>query len=228
MGRELQKKKNRSSLPRVRHRRPSKKINPLGNAIIAANWDHDATLTQNYARLGLTARLNAATGGVEKGQTGLTPTTTQQHLAVTHHRPQLLEPGEARVERDAVTGKILRVIHAADGPPNPLRDPLGPDSEALAMGTHGERAEGCASVVQSANPVLRLLEEQAGRGAAKPKRKQSVREQEWITQLVAKYQDDYSKMARDRKLNPLQQTSADIRRRVQKWKADAGPIIQSI
>ena len=38
MGRELQKKKKRSSTNKVRMKPKSKKINPLGNAIIAANW----------------------------------------------------------------------------------------------------------------------------------------------------------------------------------------------
>jgi len=38
MGRELQKKKNRSSIPKVKHKPKSKRVNPLGNAIIAANW----------------------------------------------------------------------------------------------------------------------------------------------------------------------------------------------
>lgn len=37
MGRELQKKKNRSSLPKLRHKQPSKK-KILQNPIIAANW----------------------------------------------------------------------------------------------------------------------------------------------------------------------------------------------
>jgi hypothetical protein len=38
MGRELQKKKKRSSIPKVRQKPKSKKVNPLGNPIIAANW----------------------------------------------------------------------------------------------------------------------------------------------------------------------------------------------
>jgi nucleolar protein 16 len=38
MGRELQKKKKRSSTNKVRMKPKSKKVNPLGNAIIAANW----------------------------------------------------------------------------------------------------------------------------------------------------------------------------------------------
>jgi len=39
MGRELQKKKNRSSIPKIKLKPKSKKrTNPLGNPIIAANW----------------------------------------------------------------------------------------------------------------------------------------------------------------------------------------------
>jgi len=39
MGRELQKKKNRSSIPKIKLKPKSKKrANPLGNPIIAANW----------------------------------------------------------------------------------------------------------------------------------------------------------------------------------------------
>ena len=37
MGRELQKKKNKSSIPKLRHKQPSKK-KILQNPIIAANW----------------------------------------------------------------------------------------------------------------------------------------------------------------------------------------------
>jgi len=38
MGRELQKKKNRSSINKVKLKPKSKKVNPLGNPLVAANW----------------------------------------------------------------------------------------------------------------------------------------------------------------------------------------------
>jgi nucleolar protein 16 len=38
MGRELQKKKNRSSIAKVKHKPKPKRINVHGNPIIAANW----------------------------------------------------------------------------------------------------------------------------------------------------------------------------------------------
>jgi len=38
MGRELQKKKNRSGNAKIKLKPKSKRVNPLGNAIIAANW----------------------------------------------------------------------------------------------------------------------------------------------------------------------------------------------
>ncbi|KAL8776805.1 MAG: hypothetical protein Q9213_008121 [Squamulea squamosa] len=38
MGRELQKKKNKSSIPKVKHKPKSKKLNLKANPIVAANW----------------------------------------------------------------------------------------------------------------------------------------------------------------------------------------------
>jgi nucleolar protein 16 len=70
---------------------------------------------------------------------------------------------------------------------------------------------------EAENPVIRELEEAAMNGAKKAPRGQSQREQEWVERLVNKYGEDYAKMARDRKLNPMQQTAADIRKRVVKW-----------
>jgi nucleolar protein 16 len=73
--------------------------------------------------------------------------------------------------------------------------------------------------------VVRQLEALAASGV-KTERTQSEREREWIERLVAKYGRDYKKMARDRKLNPFQQTEGDIRRRVAKWEKKYGGEVQ--
>lgn len=72
---------------------------------------------------------------------------------------------------------------------------------------------------ETQNPVISELEEAARNGVRKAPRKQSEREGEWLERLVNKYGEDYGRMARDRKLNPMQQTEADIKKRVKKWKA---------
>ena len=38
MGRERQKKKNKSSIPKVRLKRKPRRVNPRSNPVIAANW----------------------------------------------------------------------------------------------------------------------------------------------------------------------------------------------
>ncbi|KFY43214.1 hypothetical protein V494_02065 [Pseudogymnoascus sp. VKM F-4513 (FW-928)] len=213
MGRELQKKKNRSSIPKVKHKPKSKRVNPLGNAIIAANWDSKQTLTQNYTRLGLASRLNAATGGTEKK---ISPTSTAGTLSITSALPTSIAPQTARVERDA-SGKITKVIHSHTPKSNPLNDPLNDlesgDEDEDAM----EGFEGFDDEEEEKNDVVRQLEEQALRVAEKKPRKQSAREQEWCQRLYEKWGADYKSMARDRRLNPMQQNEGDVRRRVEKW-----------
>lgn len=137
--------------------------------------------------------------------------------------PKTFTPTEARVERDPDTGKIIRVIHT-DMKYNPLNDPLNSDSEDEEMGDDGEEFEGFDSTATKKEPneIIKKLEEQASMVAEKKPRKQSEREQEWLERLVAKHGEDYEKMARDMKLNPMQQTSADIRKRVGRWKAKGG------
>ncbi|KAI0998499.1 hypothetical protein K3495_g9698 [Podosphaera aphanis] len=222
MGRELQKKKNRSSISKVKIKPKSKKVNPLANAIVAANWNRHETLTQNYKRLGLTARLNSATGGIEKLKPSLSKTFCQDKLAISNVIPKTIKPSEARVERDPHTGKILRVIHTTPKS-NPLNDLILSDSEDESLGTHGERVKREKNESNSENQIIRQLEEQASACAPKKIRKQSEREQVWIANLVSSYGEDYIKMARDRKLNPMQQTPADIQRRVEKWKVTSRP-----
>lgn len=187
------------------------------------------TLTQNYRRLGLTARLNTATGGIEKLRNGAESTTSTTHkLAISNALPKTIIPTEARVERDPETGKIIRVVHAASKP-NPLNDLLNSDSEDEEMGDDGEEFDGFDNPPadgngKTQNNIVKQLEEMASRPQEKKVRKQSERETEWIERLVAAHGEDYKRMVRDMKLNPMQQTEADIRRRVGKWKASGGEI----
>jgi nucleolar protein 16 len=94
------------------------------------------------------------------------------------------------------------------------------------MADDGEEFEGFNGEPghKETNNIVKQLEEQASMAAEKKERKQSEREREWIEKLVAKYGDDYQKMARDMRLNPMQQTAADIGRRVSKWKASGGSL----
>lgn len=70
--------------------------------------------------------------------------------------------------------------------------------------------------------IVRELEEHASVEAKKKPRQQSKREEEWIANLVATYGDDYRRMVRDRKLNPMQQSEGDLKRRIRKWKERQG------
>lgn len=90
------------------------------------------------------------------------------------------------------------------------------------MGTHGEIFKDSRRSSHSSNDFIRQLEEQALCSAESRVRKQSEREQNWIERMVIRYGDDYKKMARDQKLNPMQQTPQDIKRRILKWKAMTG------
>ncbi|KAF1951203.1 hypothetical protein CC80DRAFT_365581, partial [Byssothecium circinans] len=232
MGRMLQKKKNRSSIPKRRQNAPSKK-KILQNPIIAANWNQKETLSQNYRRLGLTARLNHATGGTEKtikllglndpssSRADTAANSTADVLNIVSTRPQAIEPEEIEVERDPETGAILRIIGDDKPNNNPLNDPLN-ELEEDDEGVEDWNGFAMVPKEQSDNPVIRQLEEAALNGVRKAPRSQSQRETEWLERLVAKYGDDYGKMSRDMKLNPMQQTAADIRKRVKKWQGAKG------
>jgi len=237
MGKIRQKRKNRSSIPRAklsnqRTRTGKKKINILGNDIIASKWDRSLTLSQNYQRLGLSSRLKGPTGGTEKNpkSQNVAVATTKDPLAIpSQGKSTKLTPTEARVERDPDTGRILRVIRpeGEDDPTqkrrrlNPLSDPLNDISDG-----EDEDEDEAVEVSFSQRPdtaVVEALEAQAAEEEAQLSRKkrprqQSKREQEWVERLVERHGDDIRAMARDRKLNPMQQNEGDIGRRVRLWK----------
>lgn len=193
---------------------------------MSLNRNQIETLSQNYRRLGLSAKLNHAAGGIEKTASTVSSTTfesanTSTNISDKFHipsaAPKTLIPLDARVERDPMTSKILRVLDVpnASKKPNPLNDPLNDleDSDP-------EEWTGFANVPAGtpATTVVQQLEAQALSGVRKAPRKQSAREQEWIQRLVETYGDNYGAMFRDRKLNPMQQSEGDIKSRVKRWK----------
>ncbi|KAI1138879.1 ribosome biogenesis protein Nop16 [Hypoxylon sp. FL0543] len=230
MGRDLQKRKRRSSRATIRQpsstMRTKRLLNPLGNDIVARNWNQKETTTQNYRRLGLVSRLKAPTGGVEPNLASRKlegrPTKPVDPFAITP--PTNAVVSEVRVERDE-NGRIIRVLDGSKSKKdNPLNDPLNDldsdsneDEEEEDAEEWGgiEEAEGHAGIVPQ-------LESEANRPVVKKVRTQTKREIEWLQRLVEKYGDDTQAMARDRKLNPMQQTEADIARRIKKWKSASG------
>ena len=176
--------------------------------------DQSRTLSQNYRRLGLTSRLRGSTGGAEKSTQN--PSAAKDPLAIAAAAPRTLIPGTVRVER-AADGSIIRVIHPPAGKANPLNDPLNElssESEAGAAGTERPVAGG--------KGVVPELEKEASQAVPKRPRQQSKREEEWVRRLVDKHGDGYASMARDGKLNPMQQSEGDIRRRVKRWRESVG------
>lgn len=223
MGRELQKRKNRSSRATIRQPvRRRKALNPSGSQLIAQNWNKKETLSQNYRRLGLVAKLGHTAGGTEPTDVGQTHVERKQKV---ERNPYATKAGtamgqvysEARVERDPETGKITRIL--GRGKKNPLNDPLNrfeKDSDDEEEEDHEEWG-GIDEEEESKRPaVIRQLEKDANMPREKTVRYQSEREVEWLKELVAKHGDDVGAMARDAKLNSMQQTAADIKRRLKK------------
>ncbi|GAB7340322.1 hypothetical protein MBLNU457_6774t1 [Dothideomycetes sp. NU457] len=228
MGRERQKFKNRSSVSKAKLKTKSKK-QILNNPIIAANWNQNESIAQNYRRLGLARKLNHSAGGTEALGSNVDEETRRARvrddsLVIKSKQPTQIEIGEAKIQRDPTTGAIISFEDNRKA--NPLNDKLNDiedEDEAVWEGfvnDHGV-VDGAAPSVPGAadTDVVKQLEARAAMGSEKKPRKQSEREQDWIGRLVEKYGDDYGKMSRDMKLNPMQQSSGDIKRRVKKWKA---------
>ncbi|KAI0129204.1 ribosome biogenesis protein Nop16 [Hypoxylon sp. NC0597] len=228
MGRDLQKRKRRSSRATIRQpsstMRTKRLLNPLGNDIVARNWNKKETTTQNYRRLGLVSRLKAPTGGVEPNAASRKAEgrSTKPIDPFAIARPTNAVVSEVRVERDE-NGKIIRVLDGSKPKrDNPLNDPLN-DLESDSDEDEEEAAEEWGGIEETEGDagIVPQLVTEASRPVVKKVRTQTKREIEWLQRLVDKYGDDTKAMARDRKLNPMQQTEADITRRIKKWKGTA-------
>ncbi|KAF9112149.1 Nucleolar protein 16 [Mortierella sp. AM989] len=170
-----------------------KKVNVIGNKIIRDNWDKKATLRQNYARLGLLTTLNGVTGGVE---------VKDEEELEENEKMSLEELAETLTEEQGIIqrdddGNVTNII-------------IG---KAKTKEEIDEMMERDLEPVKAKTDVVRALEAQAA-NILKRERYQSEGELIWAAQLVEKYGDDYEKMFWDRKLNPNQQTVAQLKKRI--------------
>ncbi|KAF3308799.1 Nucleolar protein 16 [Orbilia oligospora] len=201
MGRELQKKKNRSSINKVTRRKQNirKRPNITGSKLVADSWDKNQTLAQNYARLGLTHRLKTATGGKELQPSKVKDPKPAKSNALGHQ--------EARITRGE-DGSILKVEYSK----NLLYDTLGGDDD------DDDDERETPSGLETETDLVRALKHRATL-EVKTERLQSDRETDWVQRLVAKHGDDYQAMFWDKELNIRQQSIGDIKRRIKKWQA---------
>ncbi|KAF3171523.1 Nucleolar protein 16 [Orbilia oligospora] len=201
MGRELQKKKNRSSINKVTRRKQNirKRPNITGSKLVADSWDKNQTLAQNYARLGLTHRLKTATGGKEQHPSKAKDPNPAKSNALGHQ--------EARITRGE-DGSILKVEYSK----NLLYDTLGGGDD------NDDDERETPSGLETETDLVRALKHRATL-EVKTERLQSDRETDWVQRLVAKHGDDYQAMFWDKELNIRQQSIGDIKRRIKKWQA---------
>ncbi|KAG5981640.1 hypothetical protein E4U55_002725 [Claviceps digitariae] len=216
--------------------------NLSSNEFAPTHRNKNETLAQNYRRLGLLARLKAPTGGTEKklgggGTSSTTTTTTTTTHATSKNDPFAITcldkaiVSEAKVERDA-DGKIVRILSRSRvEKANPLNDALcALESESESESESGGGASGTARGTEwggiaereaaeeggRTTEVIRSLIEESHNPAPRMKRYQSEAEREWLQRLVDRHGDDTAAMARDLKLNPMQQTARDIAKRIKK------------
>lgn len=100
-----------------------------------------------------------------------------------------LKANEAIIRRDA-DGNVTEVIYSTI---NEAAESAGPEK----------------------TDVVKELEQRATEAKITP-REASNAEVIWLQKIVEKYGQDYTRAARDKKLNPMQQTAANIKKRVQK------------
>lgn len=144
----------------------------------------------------------------------------QDPLAVSQASGSRAAVRSVKVERDA-DGNITRVLHKA----NPLNDPLADlesDDEDDEEPTAGE-TEDAGAAGNGELRVVDLLEREARAPTESHKRHQSAREREWIERLIARHGvDGVQAMARDGKLNPMQQTAGEIKRKLKVYLKESG------
>ncbi|KTW26252.1 uncharacterized protein T551_03551 [Pneumocystis jirovecii RU7] len=174
-------------------KRISKKHQPLSinfGPILSESWDKKKTLKENYAHLGLIAKPNN-----EKCIFGKKYSTKTSLLNKNDNSK--LQPNEAQIQRDN-EGNVIEIIY---GKQRKFDDTSDSDITTEEMAPKTE--------------VIRELKEKAEK-STKVDRKLSKNETIFLEKLIDRYGDDIDAMTKDIKLNAMQQTAGDLRRKIKK------------
>ncbi|KTW29398.1 hypothetical protein T552_01351 [Pneumocystis carinii B80] len=185
--------KKRKKIKLKRRKKTSSNRNPtistrLGS-ILSEKWKKEKTLEENYKELGIVLKQNKQSNIKEEEYNGFF--SNENNLLK-------LKPNEAQILRDD-QGNIIKVIY---GKKYDFDDELN----EIAM----ENRKAKTQVIEELKNKIK--------NNIKSDRKPSQNEINFLNKLIERYGDNVDAMAKDIKLNPMQQTAADLRRRISKLK----------
>ncbi|GMM43240.1 Nop16 protein [Hanseniaspora uvarum] len=237
MGSVRQRRKQHSTTKKAtrKNKDAQRKVNIHSNAIIAENWDYKATLAQNYAKLGLSAKLQKPAGGEQinydnkKHKLGTVKVNTladldsssddeEENSSDEEQSDIFIDPAELDENGDYIAERILegeaRIVKDDSGKIiNVVYGTMKPFDIDMSIEQLKKK-----NSMQPKTEVIKLLEEEANKPVVRKERHFSAREDEWISKLVSKHGENYKKMVMDKKLNIYQQTEAALRNKIIKWK----------
>ncbi|KIY66103.1 hypothetical protein CYLTODRAFT_423715 [Cylindrobasidium torrendii FP15055 ss-10] len=232
MANPRQRRKSRSGSHRaVSHsknaKRNLKKTPPIRAPLVLQKaWDPTKTVTQNYAALGLVHDLNpSASGGAE-----IINVDVHEEPAAPQPSSSTIETaipqGKGRIIRDEA-GNVLRIEMAEAHEEQPeedmdvMREPdletRDVDKWVTDLGITGARPAGKDGELVKELEKIAVRTDKAGTTLSASltgvgPRHTSHGEKGYLVRLVDKYGKDIEKMARDRRLNPDQRTTGELRK----------------
>ncbi|OBA24951.1 hypothetical protein HANVADRAFT_4236 [Hanseniaspora valbyensis NRRL Y-1626] len=243
MGSVRQRRKQHSTTKKASRRTKDsqRKINIHSNKIIAENWDYNATLAQNYKRLGLSAKLQKSAGGdqinydLKKSKNGTVKKSTLADLDSSDDEEEeeeeeneskktvdesdiFFDPAELNDNGEYIAERIpegeARIVKDNEGK---IVSIIYGTMKAFDIDVSVEDLRK-KEEKKPKTDVVKQLEEIANQPVVKKDRHLSEREDKWIEALYTKHNDNYRKMVMDKKLNIYQQTESTLRNKVLKWK----------
>ncbi|KAJ3202702.1 Nucleolar protein 16 [Clydaea vesicula] len=172
--------------------------------LVKENWDKKLTVKQNYEKLGLTTSLNGKAGGVELTVEQLELIKKNNNDNETNNLSKLaIKKGAVGLRTLEGNEEVLKEVEEGEDVHSEfIEDNVVVDVRGLGVGKRIGQKKNNVEVKESNTPIIdkMIIESQS-----EVKRKRHVSEQElkFLVDLKKKYNSDYFKMSRDRKLNPF-------------------------